>query len=244
MNCAALIFLFSSLALGQVDAGQSQNETEPPAAPMQPAPPASPLIMIDAAHGGAESGALLGPAIPEKDVTLMFARRLRQELGARGVSSVVIRDNDATLTVDQRAAIANGQRPSLYLCIHASSLGSGIRVFSAMLPSARDNRGPFANWQTAQARVETRSTWVKQQITATIQKMGFPVRSLPAPLRPLHNIIIPALAVEIAPTSGNVSQLASADYQQMVSAALATAIAGIAPVLRSSSFQAGMVPAQ
>lgn len=234
-NTFYVLVLFGalSLGLGQSNSGQiAPNQTVTPAAPLQPAPPAPALVMIDAAHGGSEPGALLNPAIPEKDVTLTFARRLRQELAARGVSSTVIRDNDATLTTDQRAAIVNSARPALYICMHASSLGSGMRIFAAMIPSGGDNRGPFVNWQSAQAAAETRSLWIQQQISASIRNTRFPVRSLPAPLLPLNNVMVPAVAVEIAPTNGNVSQLASTDYQQMVCAALANAIAGIAPSLR------------
>src|SRR4029077_19454190 len=115
-----VLFAALSLGLGQNNSGQiPPSQTVTPAAPMQPAAPAQTLIMIDAAHGGSESGALLNPAIPEKDVTLTFARRLRQELAARGVSSALISDNDGTLTTDQRAAIVNSKRPGLYICIHA-----------------------------------------------------------------------------------------------------------------------------
>jgi N-acetylmuramoyl-L-alanine amidase len=226
--CATL-----SLCLGQDPTAQiAPNQTVSPAAPLQPAAPAPALVMIDAAHGGSEPGALLNPAIPEKDVTLTFARRLRQELAARGVSSTIIRDNDATLTADQRAEIANATRPALYVCLHASSLSTGMRIYTAMIPSSGDNRGPFVNWTTAQNAAKTRSLWIQQQITAAIRNNRFPVRSLPAPLRPLNNITAPAIAIEIAPTNGSVSQLASTDYQQMVCAALANAIAAIAPSLR------------
>jgi N-acetylmuramoyl-L-alanine amidase len=168
-------------------------------------------------------------------VTLIFARRLRQELAARGVSSTLIRDGDATLSTEQRAAMVNSARPGLYICVHASSLGSGIRIYAAMITAGGDNRGPFMNWQTAQAAVETRSLWIQQQITTAIRNTGFPARSLPAPLRPLNNIVVPAIAVEIAPTNGNVLQLASTDYQQMVCASLANAIAALAPSLRTKA---------
>lgn len=229
-------FIALSLCSGQTNSGQTTpNQTVSPAAPMQPAAPPPALVVIDAAHGGSETGALLNPAIPEKDVTLIFARRLRQELAARGVSSTVIRDGDATLSTEQRAAMVNSVRPGLYICVHASSLGSGIRIYAAMIPAGGDNRGPFMNWQTAQAAVETRSLWIQQQITTAIRNTGFPARSLPAPLRPLNNIVVPAIAVEIAPTNGNVLQLASTDYQQMVCASLANAIAALAPSLRTKA---------
>jgi N-acetylmuramoyl-L-alanine amidase len=225
-----------SLCSGQANSGQTTpNQTVTPAAPMQPAAPAPSLVIIDAAHGGSETGALLNPAIPEKDVTLTFARRLRQELAVRGVSSTVIRDGDATLSTEQRAAMVNSARPGLYICMHASSLGSGLRIYAAMIPADGDNRGPFMNWRTAQAAVGSRSLWIQQQITTAIRNTGFPARTLPATLRPLNNIVVPAIAVEVAPTNGNVLQLASTDYQQMVCASLANAIAAVAPSLRTKA---------
>jgi N-acetylmuramoyl-L-alanine amidase len=183
--------------------------------------------MIDAAHGGTESGAVLGPNNLEKDLTLAFARRLRQDLISRGLQAQLVRDTDTLLSTDQRASIANQLRPSLYICVHATSQGNGIRIYNAMLPSGSDNRGPFAGWQTAQTSSLLRSRSLQQQLTAAIQKTRFPIHSLTAPIRPLNNVVMPALAIEIAPATGQVSQLATADYQQMISAILANAIAGI-----------------
>jgi N-acetylmuramoyl-L-alanine amidase len=207
----------------------------PAAAPLQPSSPPPPTVVIDDAHGGSESGALLNPAIPEKDITLVFARRLRQELGARAVPALVIREGDATMSADQRAGAVNASNPSLYICLHASSFGKGIRVYTAMETVAGENRGPFVNWENAQAAARSRSLWASQQISVAIQKAGFSVRNLTAPLRPLNNIIVPGIAIEIAPTDGSVLQLASSDYQQLVCAALANAIAGVVPSLRSKS---------
>jgi N-acetylmuramoyl-L-alanine amidase len=198
-----------------------------------PQPPAHPsLILIDAAHGGSDTGALLNPAIPEKDVNLVIARRLRQELSARGIQSSLLRDGDSTVTVDQRAGVVNSLNPGLYLCIHSTSQGSGMRVYSSVLPVSGGNYGGLANWQTAQTVSIPRSRWVQQQIFAAIQKTGFPVRSYGAPLRPLNNITAPAVAIEISPTTSEVSQLASPDYQQMICAALANALTTIAAALR------------
>jgi len=207
------------------DATQSagQSAAQPADAPATQRPF---LIMIDAAHGGSESGAVLNTTLAEKDVTLSVARRLRQELASRGLLSPLVRDADATVTTDQRAAAVNSAHPALYISIHATSQGKGMRIYSALLPAENDgNHGPFLDWKTAQSAALTRSRWMQSQIFAAIQKTGFPIRTLTAPLRPLTNITVPALAVEIAPTTGDVAQLATADYQQMVSAALSNSIA-------------------
>jgi N-acetylmuramoyl-L-alanine amidase len=230
LGAAAL--MLSTLLAARLPSAQSLPVVTPPAnQPSVPAQPVVPqrtlLIMIDPAHGGGEPGAVLNAAIPEKEVTLAIARRLRQELAARGIQALLLRDSDATISTDQRAQIVNSARPALYVGIHATSQGRGMRIYTAMLPTAGDNSGPFLDWQTAQAQGLARSRWIQEQVAAAIQKTGFPCRSLMAPLRPLNNITMPALAVEIAPTTGDVSQLASADYQQMITAALANSIAVI-----------------
>lgn len=236
----SVISLLAVLFFGLFVCGQTQPPSPVPLTPTAPAPSSSsvqpPMVMIDPAHGGTDSGAVLNPAILEKDVTVAFARRLRQDLNARGISVELVRDGDAALSPDQRAAKANSEHPVLYVCLHATSQGSGLRIFSALLSEGPDieDRGPFVNWETAQSKPLARSRFAQQQLVAAIQKTGFPVRSLTAPLRPLNSLTVPALGVEMAPTTADVSQLASGDYQQMVSAVLANGIAALVPSLKSN----------
>jgi N-acetylmuramoyl-L-alanine amidase len=236
LSCAAGGVACSLILVAQVATPPAQPQTTPNPTPNQqsvPSTTAAPMrlqfIIIDPAHGGSESGAILNPAVLEKDVNLAFARRLRQELSSRGIQAQLLRDGDVLLTTDQRASMVNSARPALYLGIHAASQGRGMGIYTAMLsddPGA-DDRGPFLNWRTAQSATLPRSRATQQQLAEAIQKTGFPVRAVGAPLRPLSNIVVPALAIEIAPTTGDTSQLASPDYQQMVSAVLANAIATI-----------------
>ena len=225
--------LAAELAYAQTAPAQLPTPQTPANPGTTPVPSAAPLVLIDPAHGGSDSGAVLAPTLLEKDVTLAFARRLRQELTARGIAAALVRDGDSTFTTDQRAALANARRFALYLCFHGSSQGSGLRIYTAMLPVAEDSSGPFTNWDAAQSASLSRSRWVQEQLVAALQKMGFPNRSLIAPLRPLNNITIPAVAIEVGPTTGEVSQLASDGYQAMICAALANAIVPLVPQLRS-----------
>lgn len=225
----ALLFSCALLAAGQTATPANPAPSNPPAS--QPAP--RPFVLIDAAHGGTDSGAILSPAVSEKDVTLALARRLRQELNTRGIPCQLLRDGDVTLTSDQRAGVANATNPPLYISLHASSMGTGLRIFTAMLPiSDGGENGLFLDWEKAQSASLDRSKAIQEKLAAAIQKMGFPVRSLIAPLRPLNNIKGPALAVEVAPTTSDVTQLATANYQAMVCAALANALASLGPSLR------------
>ena len=61
-------------------------------------------------------------------------------------------------------------------------------------------------------------------VGSELQKRQIPVRVLAAPLRPLNDVVGPALAIEVAPQGSDVSQLTAPDYQQLVMSAVATAI--------------------
>ena len=197
----------------------------------QSAAPLERLVLIDAAHGGSETGAMLNPAVPEKDVNLAFARRLRQQLANHGVLAQLLRDGDATLTDDQRAAMVNAQRPTLYLSIHSTSLGSGLTVITSLLPASTSTRGLFLAWQTAQSSWLPQSRLVSTLLTPSVQRWGLPARTVLAPLRPLNNITAPALGLEISPTNGNILQLASIEYQQLISTAVSNALVSTISVL-------------
>src|SRR5260370_29649442 len=79
------------------------------------------LAVVDPAHGGDERGAALTDTLPEKNVTLGFARLLRHELEIRGFAFAFLRDPDHSSTLDQRAAAANAARAGIYISLHAAS---------------------------------------------------------------------------------------------------------------------------
>jgi N-acetylmuramoyl-L-alanine amidase len=182
-------------------------------------------VVVDPSHGGAERGASLTDQLAEKDVTLAFARRLRQELELRGLVTLLLRDGDTTLTLDQRASLTNSARPAIYLCVHAASEGNGVRVYSAVVPVGTENHGPFLSWDAAQTPFQLLSRSAGSGLVRSLQSKQIQARSLIAPLRPLNNITTVALALEVAPSSDDVSQLNSPAYQQAIAAAIATGIA-------------------
>lgn len=236
--------LIAAQSVSPSGTSQSQTQSQTSAAPNQPgqplpnqppdqaqppvqsiATPPKPLIMIDPAHGGSDSGAILNPTILEKDVTLALARRLRLDLGARGFVAELVRDSDQNLSSDDRAAKANAFHPALYVCLHATSESGGVGVYTAMLAENGETNGPFVDWNTAQFSFLPASRSAQQDIAAVIQKSGMPAHSLAARLRPLANLTNPAVAVELAPRKADVSQLLAVDFQENISAALANGIA-------------------
>src|SRR5215469_11900816 len=209
-------------------AGQPGTATPPTATP--PPPPVFPaprryFAVVDASHGGDDHGETLSSTLLEKDVTVAIARSLRQELESRGITTLVLRDSDANLPVDQRAVFANADHAAIYIAVHASSSGHGVRVYTALLPFGEDDRGPFRSWTTAQHDILPMSQSTASSVASELQKRQIPVRALAAPLRPLNNVTRPAIAIEVAPQGSDVSQLTAPDYQQLVTSAVATAIA-------------------
>jgi len=183
------------------------------------------FAVVDASHGGDDLGETLSNTLFEKDVTVALARSLRQELESRGIPTLVLRDSDASLSLDQRASLANAGHAAIYIALHAASNGRGVRVYTALLPFGGDDRGTFRSWTSAQHASLPLSQSAANAVAAEMQRRQIPVRTLAAPLRPLNNVIGAAIAVEVAPQGPDSSQLTAPDYQQLVTSAVATAIA-------------------
>jgi N-acetylmuramoyl-L-alanine amidase len=183
------------------------------------------FAVVDASHGGDDHGETLSSTLMEKDVTVALARSLRQELESRGIPTLVLRDSDANLSLDQRAVFANADRAAIYVALHAASSGHGVRVYTALLPFGGDDRGAFRSWTTAQHASLSLSQSTASAVAAEMQRRQIPVRTLAAPLRPLNNLTGAAIAVEVSPQGSDSSQLTAPDYQQLVTSAVATAIA-------------------
>jgi N-acetylmuramoyl-L-alanine amidase len=182
------------------------------------------LVVVDAGHGGEERGAELGNDLLEKDVTLTFARRIRAELQNRGITAVMLRDADTTLSLQQRAEMANAAHAALFLTVHAGSMGSGVRVYSSMLPPSSEAKVVFLPWETAQARYVNSSHAVADGITLELGRRRVPSESLEAPVRPLNNIAAAAVAIEVNAPLTDTRTFHSPNYQLSVASAVADAV--------------------
>ncbi len=193
------------------------------------------LAVVDPAHGGEERGAALTDTLAEKDVTLGFARLLRHELELRGFAVSLLREADTSSTLDQRATVANVARAGIYICLHATSQGSGARVYTALLPVEGPSNGLFHPWNAAQAPALPVSRIVSAAVVTEMQKKEFPARASSASLRPLNNVLMPAVAVELAPGADGVADLTSANYQQRAASAIADAVVSVREQLETTA---------
>jgi N-acetylmuramoyl-L-alanine amidase len=213
---------FVVLPLRSAPARQSPpQETQQQAAPAQPAQlSASSVVVIDPAHGGIDTGARGEGGKVEKDIALEIARSVRVELERQGYRVLMTRTDDSNPSYDDRAALANAHRNSIFVCLHVASTGTAGTVrayfeqFGSPFPlvSAAPNANPktpsfptssLPMWDDAQRPFVTMSHTLADlvQIQLSQSFSGSPVSSTGVALRGLRSVGAPAVAIEISSVS-------------------------------------------
>lgn len=75
-------------------------------------------VVLDAGHGGKDSGALRRYSPAEKTVALDVALRLNRKLNESQLHTVLTRDDDTFIPLDNRVALGNAQKNSIFVSIH------------------------------------------------------------------------------------------------------------------------------
>ncbi len=78
-------------------------------------------VVIDPGHGGIDPGASGPSGLREKDVTLAIAHVVAPALARQGFEVVLTRDDDRTITLEERTARANGLGADLFISIHCNA---------------------------------------------------------------------------------------------------------------------------
>ncbi|WP_419803783.1 N-acetylmuramoyl-L-alanine amidase [Terriglobus sp.] len=155
-------------------------------------------VVIDAARGGNEYGARIDEHTYEKQITLDMANRLRSLLTARDFNVVLTRENDTLVTNEQRAAVANQNKPVACLLLHATGAGTGLHLWTSSL-TAMPVGSTAVLWDQAQAPFVQRSQRLASEFAAAFSRSKIAVSSGHTWIRPLDNMQCPAVALEIAP---------------------------------------------
>jgi N-acetylmuramoyl-L-alanine amidase len=219
--------------------GVPQQAAPAQAAPQQPPAHSGPVIVLDPAHGGTDSGAR-GQNVIEKDMVLLMARTARYALEREGFRVVMTRNDDSNPSYDDRAATANAYRDVIFISFHISSTGTlnTARVYSyqfsetalnANAITANANSLPITPvkttsllaWEEAQRPFVGASHHLADSLQAdvTLRFAGSPGVSSAVAVRGLRSVAGPAVAIEL-------SNVAVTDPNQLVAMAapLATAI--------------------
>lgn len=106
-------------------AATPRPDLRPPALP-RPQGPARivPLVMLDPGHGGKDPGAIGYTGTYEKHVAFAAAAELKRQMDAAGrVRSVMTRQRDVFIPLEDRVAIAQRAGAALFVSMHADAVG-------------------------------------------------------------------------------------------------------------------------
>jgi len=225
-------------------------------------PAAVQTIVLDPGHGGDDVGVRGARGAQEKAITLQVARRLRTLVEMRlGIRVVLTRDEDRTISLDERAAIANNSKADLFLSLHLNSAPvaavTGAEVFYLRLDregedarrAAESDEVPLPvlggtmrsidviQWDLAQARhVEASAALagiLEQTLRAQVMMSARPRQN--GPLRVLTGVNMPAALIEMAYLSNaDQERLAQSEpFQSSVVQALYNTIIGFRSYLEN-----------
>ena len=87
-------------------------------------------VVIDAGHGGHDTGAMSPHALPEKDADLRLAHAVRNELVKRGYTVVMTREDDTFVELYDRPKVAHRANADLFVSIHHNAPGYATHPFA------------------------------------------------------------------------------------------------------------------
>lgn len=119
----------STFYISRIDAYQLFVPILNPSSVKSPPAPALRVIVLDAGHGGNDTGTQNKPLkLDEKAFTLDVANRLRTRLVKQGYKVVMTRTDDRYISLGDRAEIANKAGADLFISIHFNAVGGAPSV--------------------------------------------------------------------------------------------------------------------
>lgn len=214
----------------------------------------SPLrhVVVDAGHGGADTGAVGPGGLTEKDVNLAVARELKQYLERESNLDVTLtRSRDESLELDARAEAANAAGGELFISLHCNSWfddnADGFETFFlspassdwARSVAATENGAgraaggepgdvEFIVWELVQNRFINRSSRFAEFLQdRACRSLAVPDRGVrQAGFRVLVGAYMPAVLVEMGFLSNadEESRLGDRGYQRQLARAIGDAV--------------------
>lgn len=140
-------------------------------------------VIVDAGHGGHDSGARSVRGKNEKDVALDTAKRLAAILRRRGFRVIETRNSDYFVTLGRRVEISNSTRNAIFVSVHYNwtrrSAARGVETFfyspQSELLARKVQREISRSYSTADRGVKRRGFYVlrKNRRPAILVECGF-----------------------------------------------------------------------
>lgn len=200
------------------------------------------VVIIDAGHGGQDTGATRDGVL-EKDLTLDVAKRLEQLVRASGLRTVLTRSDDRSVSLAERAALANEQRDCVLVSIHFDEGGraaaTGVNTYYAA--RQEPNAPAIASWLPfMQAVANDEPNLESQSLAGFVQQaLVTRTRAVDRGTRAQQFYVIrrvrhPAVLVEggFLTNQEDLSKITREDYRQELAAAISQGINEYREVVR------------
>lgn len=206
-------------------------------------------VVLDPGHGGIDPGAIGPTGVQEKIVVLAIARHAADRLRQRGVNVRLTRDDDRTVSLQERCDIANNFGANCFVSIHVNSttntLAEGTEVYYCADPKSAEGFTLATYLSQSLSGVGTGQTSVfgvdLEEIPATAQEAEqLRNRGVKAArFYVLRHTIMPAALVEVAFLSNPKEEglLESPTFQEQAGEAIARGICAYLGVTWESDWE-------
>lgn len=201
--------------------------------PRGPDQPMTPVI-IDPGHGGDDEGAIVH-GLMEKDIALVFAKKLKARLSKNaGLPVVLTRDSDKYITLDERLVDTVDMNGSIFISLHLNQVrgkkSSGMVVYSygpEKLRSWRKRSHPSVPPMPAPPRGQASdSERLARMFSRTLRADGYKAESSKSDYYVLKNPAAPSVLIELGYLNNPIeaANLSNPAYQDKMVESLAKAI--------------------
>lgn len=175
------------------------------------------IVVIDAGHGGTQTGAVYG-GVKEKDLNLSIAKKLDSKLKELGIVTYMTRSSDTTLSLYARSDLANNKNADLLVSIHNNAGSSKvIGTMTLYYPSSSKTKGKLSSYEFAKIVQRNLCNTLGSKDMGVIERPGLAV---------LRTANMPAVIAEIGYMSNNseLAKLKTPAYQEKAAEALKKAV--------------------
>jgi N-acetylmuramoyl-L-alanine amidase len=182
------------------------------------APQTITTLVIDAGHGGYDTGVQSPEKLEEAAVVLSVAKQVKTLLEAGGRLSVILtRPDDKELSLAQRAKVVRSEPGSIFISLHlGSSLSPVAEGVAAFYPAPPSGGGAGPGFLRTDAHLSAESRRLAECLGAAIaQSAGAPLRGVvEAPLKLLSELQVPSAEIELGclTSSAEAQRLATDEY--------------------------------
>ena len=194
------------------------------------------LVIIDAAHGGADAGVMVTDKIQEKEVTLILAQGLQKELAkSPDIQTQLTRTSDKTISNAERVKMVKAASGEvLFISLHVNAgfgnKATGYEIFfpGFKTPATDQNESKAILKDMEQNKYLNDSVRLAQMIQRNMENVfprkGRGLRDAPIPI--LGDLSIPAVVLEVgfATNTDDRKKILNEKTQQAIAQALAKGI--------------------